>query len=625
MAQALADASAEAISNMNLEGLRAAVKRSDPAAEHCATNVDSNGTPADREPSVAQLRATLVQRACLCRIRVFGSARLGSLEVSHAAPGDAPDTDDEDTDDEDDTHECRRSSNENGSGPQVRNRGPPATTRLSKHTREYMVNALHRWCIDNPGATMPSKEEKQSLSRRCSDSTGEDVSIRHLEYWFWQRKRKQKGAAYESSSLLPLSQQNEPSTAKTSFQDIDAHKAERVFAQQDEATAKAERQRFELQAAQIAARYLRHQQETPLYRLLHGRGGALSPPSLRARPVDSSLPMVVVHPLPTTLADPVVQYDGCQELAGSSTGSTYAAISFHEHMVRKDAELLGPHESTELATTSCESVFCPRFDTNVQYETVLAEQYLKGKAERAAKQSNLLSAALAGDSSDGEPAAPATWRSHEVFLEPPSRSELMRYPKRSRDGNHGSRQKRQRLHSTVCSTERSQAQTSMPEARSFLSGAENEKLQSPDDTSQSHGRVWQNCWVDDASPMVDGEHSHGKLLQKPVLEPRLGSAVTSGPPTVPGGTVVPATAAAGQSAGAEGPGGESEGGVDRAREALAVRSIQCLAQHTNSGAADSWLKHRVMDTNWKQVMSTASQRMQDAIVVSCAATAVRPN
>ena len=635
MAQALADASAEAISNMSLEGLREAVKRSDPAAAHCATKGDGNGMREDRELSAAELRATLVHRACQCRIRVFGDARLGSLEVSHAAPGDAPDTDGEDTDDEDDdTQEC--SLNGNGFRPQVRSPGQPVTTRLSKHAREYMVNTLHRWCIDNPGATMPSKDEKQSLSQRCGDSTGEDVSIRHLEYWFWMRNRKQKHSDYEGSSMLPLSQQNEPRTANTSLQNIDAHKAGQVIAQQDEATAKTERQRFDLQAAQIAARYLRHQQETPLYRLLHGRGGALSPPSLRARPVDSSLPMVVVHPQATGRADPVVQYHSRQDCAGSSTGSTHAAISRVEHVVYKDADLLGPYGSSQLATTSCESVFCPRFDTNAQYETILADHYLKGKAERAAKRSNPLSAALAGDSSDDEPAAPATWRSQEVFLEPPSRSELARYPKRSRGGSCGSKQKRQRLHDMVCSTELSN-HTSMPEARSSLSGVENGKLQSPDDKSKLPGRVWhtqkpgrppankrwdgwQNCWVDDTSPIVDGEHPHDQLLHNAVLEP--GSAVMSGPRTAPGATVVPAAAAAGQSAGAEDPVGESESGSDRAREALAERSIQCLAQHTNSGAADSWLKHDTMDPNWKQVMNTASQRMQDAILVSSEGTAV---
>ena len=56
-----------------------------------------------------------------------------------------------------------RSSHHMESDSQLRSSGGSAVpTRLSKRTREYMVDALRRWCTENPGAIMPSKEEKRT-------------------------------------------------------------------------------------------------------------------------------------------------------------------------------------------------------------------------------------------------------------------------------------------------------------------------------------------------------------------------------------------------------------------------------------------------------------------------------
>ncbi len=496
MAQALADASAEAISNMGLEGLRRAVERGDPAGGLSGSGAGSIGTAADREPSAAQLRVILAQRARECRIEIFGGAGLGSLDVSRAAPDDTPDTDDESR-----PKKRRRSSNHTESETQVRSSSSSVVpTRLSKRTREYMVDALQRWCTKNPGAIMPSKEEKQSLAQRCSDSTGEEVAIRHLEYWFWQRNKvhKQTAAGRGSKVFATQSQQKTLRSAGASSQDIDENKTGQNLEEQDEAAAKRERRRVEQQAAQIAARYLRHQQETPLYRLLHGRGSALSPPSLRQRPVDSSLPMVVVHPLPTPTENEnsVAGCNGRLDFADAAAESSCSTINLCERMVREDTVLMGhAYGSTQIAATSHQSVFCPRFDVNVQYEATLTEQYLKGKAIRAARQSDPLSAPPCDDSSDDEPATPATWRSSGVFLEPPPRSELTRYPRRSRDSTYRSRQKRQRLDSAS------------------------------QDSVQSNGRIWhkqpcgrppankywdgrRNCWADNTPPSDGGENAH---------------------------------------------------------------------------------------------------------------------
>ena len=114
MAQALADASAEAIANMSLERLRQAVQGTDVAAELSLTNPSSEsaGTAAESQArSPKQLRAVLSQRARECRTRIFGGTGLGSLDVSHALPDDTPDTDDEGG-----TKARRRTSNRNASG-----------------------------------------------------------------------------------------------------------------------------------------------------------------------------------------------------------------------------------------------------------------------------------------------------------------------------------------------------------------------------------------------------------------------------------------------------------------------------------------------------------------------------
>ena len=117
---------------------------------------------------------------------------------------------------------------------------------------------------------------------------------------------------------------------------------------------------------------------------------------------------------------------GCHRLLGCADDAAdiVPTINLCEPMAHEDATLLGRDYGTnQIATTS--SVFCPRFVADVQYEATLTEQYLKGKAIRAAKQSNPLSAAPS-DNTDDEPATPATWRS-SVFLEPPLRSELTCY------------------------------------------------------------------------------------------------------------------------------------------------------------------------------------------------------
>ena len=394
MAQALVDASAEAIANMSLEKLREAVHR-DHSGDACSLLDAEGGSTVSVVAAETHLRAVLTQRARQCRTQIFGDAALGSLEVSYAASddlpiphGNTPETEDSLNEDEDDERAL------------LPPRPVPARIigskscpvgRLDKHVREYMVDVLQSWSANNPNEKMPSKEEKMDLIGRCSDATGCDVTIRHLEYWFWQRNKLRNkqlksssnadgGIGYGSTTgLVPppsaLPQATHQTGVLKSAAESEAESTRaRIQAERTEGNFRAERQRFEVYATQVATRYLRHLQETPLSRQVHARGGACSPPCLRVRPVEATQPLVVVHPL--AIREPN-QPDDAQKAAAAAADSTnLAGMELCEHLMREESASIGRENEA-----SDEKVFCPRFSEDKDYEKVLTARYVRLSAQ----------------------------------------------------------------------------------------------------------------------------------------------------------------------------------------------------------------------------------------------------
>ena len=306
MAQALADASAEAIANMSLEKLREVVHRGHTGSYTCNCTTaliicedvserllvvtgDSyslmdaeGGSQVSTVIAATHLRAVLAQRARQCRTQIFGDPALGALDVSNAAADDVPKKSTPETEDSPDENELTLLPPRQKLLPSRQTLLPPRQTlpparhaissmdisskscpvgRLDKHVRDYMVDVLQSWSANNPDAKMPSKEEKLDLIGRCCDATGCDVTIRHLEYWFWQRNKlrnkqlKSSGSggytSWAGSDVLPPSVSAPPQQTGVfrSVAESEAGKTRaRIQTERFLLNAKAERQRFEVPA-----------------------------------------------------------------------------------------------------------------------------------------------------------------------------------------------------------------------------------------------------------------------------------------------------------------------------------------------------------------------------------------
>ena len=419
LAQALADASAEAIANMGPEDLR------NSATKHsCCFSL--NGA-ASAEGVAEELRQALTLRAQQCRTEIFGDPAMGALDLSACA--DIPDdylhhTDQfndggDESDLEGGEHDHSRGDGGSRYRPRQAAQGSPmrralvnsngAPGRLDKEARDYMVHVLTEWCERNPGFRMPGKEEKEALVMQCSMQTGTQFTTRSIEYWFWQRNKMLKqsgqmlpprmpprarpGRRHSSGGAAAMGAPGKPQPRRvrkeTPFGPVMGEDPEL-----QQAEAKAARLRFEQQAPKVAERYRRHLQEAPLVEQLSS-GGRAQGNGLRLRPLNIKQPMVVVQPLNERAPNqksPQKDGGGNHLAPPEPTDPPPGA----EDGAKAGAAAAAPAETSGKA----EQIFCPKFTVSSDYEQLLEAQLTKGKQKRAAPTDD------AGSTSEEEPPVP---------------------------------------------------------------------------------------------------------------------------------------------------------------------------------------------------------------------------